>query len=176
MSKTFASAFLAIVTIGALGGSVSAQPAMNDGHVFALFDEANTADIWTARLAMSRSQNAAVKDLAGMVIADHEAVQQMSRDLARKLKITATPPANDDSAGALAASIKALQGKSGAEFDRAYLTHELAFHRAAIDTVRGTLLPSAKNDELRALLTKVLAGFEHHLAETRGVAGTLGVR
>lgn len=176
MIRQIAAATAALVWAAAIPAHSSAQTMLNEGQVFALFDEANTTDIWTARVAMARAQNPAVKELAAMVIADHEAVQQMARDLAKKVRITAAPPASDESAGMLATSIKSLQGKSGAEFDRAYLTHELAFHTAAIDAVKNTLLPSAKNEELKALLSKVLGGFEHHLAETRTVAATLGVK
>jgi putative membrane protein len=165
---------LTMVTLGAM--DVRGQGRLNDGEVVALFDEANTADIWTARLALSKSESAEVRRLASMVIADHEAVQHTLRELAKKHQLTATPPADDDSAATLAATLKQLRAKRGAEFDRAYITHELAFHRSAIDAVRGTLLHAAKNQDLKSLLQAVLGGFEHHLAETRAVAGTLGVK
>jgi putative membrane protein len=111
-----------------------------------------------------------------MVIADHEGVQHMARELAKKINVTAAPPADDRSVDALATAIEELRAKSGGEFDRVYIAHELAFHRSAIDAVKGTLLPAARNQELKALLTNVLAGFEHHLAATRTVADSLGVR
>ena len=149
---------------------------LTDPHIMALFDEANTTDIWVARLALGRAQSAGVRKLAEVVIADHEGVQQLARELAKKLKVAATPPTNDTSAAALAAAIQQLQGKSGAAFDRAYLSHELTFHRTAIEVVRGTLLPAATHAELKALLADMLRGFEHHLAETRAVADRLGVQ
>ena len=174
MGKTMKAMALAALVVATV--DVRPQGRLDDGQIFALFDEANTADIWTARLAMSKSQSADVRRLASMVIADHEAVQHTARELAKKLRITATPPADDQSAGALAAAVKELQSKGNGEFDRAYIAHELAFHRSAIDAVRRTLLPAARNPELKALLKNVLGGFEHHLAETRRVADTLGVR
>ena len=174
MGKTMMAMALAMFVVAAV--DVRTQSRLDDGQILALFDEANTVDIWTARLAVSRSQSADVRRLASMVIADHEAVQHSARELAKKLHITPTPPADDTSAEALAAAVKELQSKGSAEFDRAYLAHELAFHRSAIDAVRGTLLPAARNVELKALLKNVLGGFEHHLAETRRVAGALGVR
>lgn len=170
------SMILAILVVSAAGDRALAQARLTDGQVLALFDEANTADIWTARLAMARSSSADVQALAAMVIADHEAVQQSARELARTLRVTVTPPAGDDSAGAMAAAVKDLQSKSSHEFDHAYLAHELAFHRAAIDAVTGTLLPAATHDELKALLNSVLGGFEHHLSATRSVADAHGVR
>jgi len=175
MRKGIIAIVVGLVVVGAaIEGR--AQHALSDGQILALFDEANTADIWTARMAMGRSQSAAVRQLATMVIADHEGVQHMARELAKKINVTATPPADDRSVDALATAIRELRAKPNGEFDRAYIAHELAFHRSAIDAVKGTLLPAARNQELKTLLTNVLAGFEHHLAETQVVADKLGVR
>jgi len=167
---------MAMVLVLTAGFDVRAQGTLNDGQILALFDEANTADIWTARLALSHSRSDDVRRLAAMVIDDHEAVQHAARELAKRVGLRATPPSDDRSAAAMAAAVDELQSKRDGEFDRAYLAHELAFHRSAIDAVRGTLLPAAANTELKALLTKVLGGFEHHLAETRRVADAIGVR
>lgn len=167
---------VALAVLMDAGIDVRTQERLNDGQVLALFDEANTADIWTARLALSKSRSDDVRRLASMVIDDHEAVQHAARELAKRAGLRATPPADDQSAGAMAAAVRELQSKPDRDFDRAYLAHELAFHRSAIDAVRGTLLPAATNAELKALLTEVLGGFENHLAETRRVAEALGVR
>src|SRR5262245_29262433 len=53
----------------------AAQGPLNDAEVMALFDEANTTDIWLARLALGRAQSTDVHRLADMVVADHEGVQ-----------------------------------------------------------------------------------------------------
>ena len=99
MGKTMMAMALAMFVVAAV--DVRTQSRLDDGQILALFDEANTVDIWTARLAMSRSQSADVRRLASMVIADHEAVQHSARELAKKLHITPTPPADDTSAEAL---------------------------------------------------------------------------
>jgi len=166
----------AVLTLVMAASAADAQSKLDDGQILALFDEVNTTDIWTARLAMAKSQSADVRRLAAMVIADHEAVQHSARELAKKLRVVVAPPAADESAGALAAAVKALQSKPAADFDRAYIAHELAFHQSAIDAVKGTLLPSASHPELKALLKSVLGGFEHHLTQTRALADALGVR
>ena len=174
MRKTMMAMTLTVLTIATV--VAGARGALDDGQILALFDEANTTDIWTARVALAKSQSAEVRALASLVVADHEAVQQTARELAKRIRVIAVPPADDESAAALASAVRELQSKGGADFDRAYLAHELAFHRSAIDAVRGTLLPAATNVELKALLKSVLGGFEHHLAETRRVADNLGVR
>jgi predicted outer membrane protein len=46
----------------------------------------------------------------------------------------------------------ALQGMSGAEFDRAYIANEVTYHQTVLDAIDNTLIPNAQNAELRALL------------------------
>jgi putative membrane protein len=167
----------ALIAVSVLvASSAIAQAKLDDATVFAIFDQANDTDIRTGRLGVKLGHSDEVRALGKMVIADHEAVQQMGRDLARKLGITPVPPANDTSAESLAKAVASLQSKSGAEFDRAYLRYEISYHQSVIDAIKGTLLPAVKNDEFKALITKVLPGFERHLAETKAAASKLGVR
>ncbi len=149
---------------------------LDDATIFAIFDQANAADIWTGRLGLKHGHSQEVRALARMVAADHESVQQMGRDLAKKLGVIPTPPDDDTSAEDQAKAVALLQSKSGGEFDMAYLQHEIKFHQSVIDAIKGTLLPAIENGELRALVNKVLPGFEHHLAETKAAAKKLGIK
>jgi len=157
-------------------GQPAAAHTLDDAMIFAIIDEVNSVDIWTARLGAKKCHAQDVCELARMVARDHEQVQQMMRDLARKLAITPVPPDNDSNAQDHAKAIALLQDKSGADFDRAYLLHEIEFHRAAVNALKQTLLPTIQNVEFKALVEKVLPGFEHHLAETDEVAHKLGYK
>ena len=68
-----------------------AAAALDDATILARFDQANAADIVTGRLGAKYGASAEVRALATMVVTDHVAVQQMGRDLAKKLKLI--PPA-----------------------------------------------------------------------------------
>jgi putative membrane protein len=48
-------------------------------------------------------------------------------------------------------------------FDKAYIDHEVEYHQQVIDAIDKTLIPSAKNEELKALLVKERPAFEAHL-------------
>ena len=148
---------------------------LDDATILAIFDQANTTDIFVGRMGVKYGHSKDVRKLAEMVATDHVAVQQMGRDLAKKLNIIPTPPDNDTSVADQAKIIAQLQSKSGREFDKAYLHHELSFHQGVIDAINETLLPSITNKEFKSLVKKVLPGFKHHLAETRKVAKKLGV-
>ncbi len=165
----------ALAAAVALAAPLHAAP-LDDAAILSIFDQANMADITTARLGLKRARSPEVRDLAAMVLADHEAVQHMGRELAKDLGIVALPPDNDTALEAQAKAYGALQAAPAADFDRAYLLHEIAFHQAVIDAIKGTLLPSITHPDLKALVIKVLPGFEHHLAATRQVADTLSIR
>jgi putative membrane protein len=163
-----------------MSASNTSQPAavhpLDDAAIFAIFDEVNAADIWTAHLGAKKCHTSEVCELARMVASDHEQVQQMMRDLARRLAITPVPPDSDSNAQDHAKAIALLQDKSGADFDRAYLLHEIEFHSAAVNAVKQTLLPTIQNGEFKALVQKVLPGLEHHLAETDELARKRGYK
>ena len=144
-------------------------PRLDDATIVAIFDAANTADIETGALAAERGASAEVREFGGMLVVAHRQVRQQGRDLARKLGVTPTPPADSASAVQHAAAMARLRTLHGAEFDRAVLQHEVAFHKAVLDAVTGTLLPAIRNDELRALVVKVGPAFEAHMIGARNL-------
>lgn len=145
-----------------VSGGAEAVPPLDDATIVAIFDAANTADIETGALAAEKGSSREVREYGAMLARDHEAVRKLGRDLAAKLEVTPTPPADDASARAHAAAMKSLRSKSGAAFDRAFLEHEIAFHQAVIDAINSTLLPTIDNAEVKALVVKVAPAFEAH--------------
>ena len=139
-------------------------PALDDATIVAIFDNANTVDIETGKLAAQRGHSNEVRQFGAMLARDHEMVRQQGRDLAKKLGVTPTPPASDQSAQDQAAVIRRLRGLRGAAFDRAFLQREVQFHKDVIAAIETTLLPAINNEELRALVVKVAPAFQAHLA------------
>ena len=137
--------------------------ALDDPTIVAIFDAANTADIETGELAMQRGQSKEVRDFGAMLARDHKTVRQQGRDLAKKLGVTPTPPADDAGAKAHAAAMAKLRAVPAAEFDHAFLQHEIAFHKSVIDAVKTTLLPALKNAEVKDLVTKIAPAFQAHM-------------
>jgi putative membrane protein len=143
--------------------SETPAPALDDATIVAIFDNANTADIETGKLAEKRGHSAEVRQFGAMLARDHEMVRQQGRDLAKKLGVTPTPPVGDKSLQEQAAVIQRLSALKGAEFDRAFLQREAQFHKDVIAAIKTTLLPAIKNPELKALVVKVAPAFEAHL-------------
>ena len=142
---------------------VASAPSLDDATIVAIFDAANTADIETGELAAKKGSTKEVREFGAMLVRDHKAVRQQGRDLAAKLGVVPTPPADDASAKAHAAAMKTLRAARGAAFDHAFLQHEVAFHKAVIDAVNTTLLPAIQNAELKKLVVTVAPAFQAHM-------------
>jgi putative membrane protein len=139
------------------------QAALDDATVVAIFYNANTANIETGKLGGQRGHSSEVRQFGAILARDHEMVRQQGRDLAKKLGVTPTPPAGDQSAEEQTAVIRRLSGLRGAEFDRAFLQREVQFHKDVIAAIETTLLPAIKNEELSALVVKFAPAFQAHL-------------
>ncbi len=137
--------------------------ALDDATIVAIFDATNTADIETATLAETRALSKEVREFGAMMARDHKMVRQQGRDLAAKLGVTPTPPKPDPAAKDHATAMAKLGSLKGAEFDRAFLQHEVTFHQAVIDAINATLLPAIQNEEVKALVEKVAPAFQAHM-------------
>ncbi|HOV05043.1 MAG TPA: DUF4142 domain-containing protein [Kaistiaceae bacterium] len=162
---------LAAIATATLALTAPAIGHADDAALFAVYDQVNGFDIETATLGAVKGSSEEVRALAAMVLRDHSAVRQMTRDLAKRLDVAYAIDAASAGAADHEKAIGKLSALSGAEFDKAYLEHEIGFHRAAIDAVKTSLLPAIENAEFKGLVEAVLPGFEHHLAETLRVAG-----
>jgi len=152
------------------------QPALDDATIMAIFDNANTADIETGKLAARRGHTNEVRQFGAMLARDHQMVRQQGRDMAMKLGIMLTPPSGDQSAQDHAAAMQRLSGLQGREFDSAFLKHEVLFHETTIAALENTLLPAIASEELRAMVVKVAPAFKAHLDMERHLGIQLAAR
>lgn len=142
---------------------------LNDPTIVAIFDAANTWDMETGALAARRGRSKEVRDFGAMLVKAHRGVRQEGRDLAKKLKVTPTPPRNFGMAADHAAAMRKLRSLHGKAFDRAFLAHEVAYHKAVIDAVTTTLLPALQNAEVKKLVTDVAPAFQAHMMQSQSM-------
>ena len=165
-----------IVFACVLGLPVAAgSQAVNDAQIASIVVTANQVDIDAGKLAQSTSTNADVKAFAERMITDHTAVNKSATDLVAKLKVT--PEDNPTSQSLKSAGDKNLahlKSLKGGEFDKAYAEHEVTYHQQVIDALDKTLIPGAKNSELKALLVKVRPAFVAHLEHAKKLSAALG--
>src|SRR4051812_29510585 len=147
----------------------------NDAQIAHIVVTANQVDIDAGKLAKSKSKNKEVKAFAQQMVTDHSGVNKQAKALAKKLKVK---PQDNDTSKSLKQggkdNIKKLKGMKGAEFDKAYVDNEVAYHQAVLDAVDKTLIPSAQNAELKDLITKVRPAIEAHLEHAKKLQASLG--
>ena len=156
-------------------GTALAQ-APSDAQIAQIVVTANQVDIDAGKLAQTKGTNAEVKAFAKQMVTDHTSVNKQATDLVKKLKVK--PEASDTSKslaqGGKDNLTKLKELRKGAAFDKAYIDHEVEYHQAVIDAVDKTLIPSAKNEELKALLVKVRPAFVAHLDHAKMIQAKLG--
>jgi putative membrane protein len=133
------------------------------------------ADTAAGEFAKTRAQNARVREFAQRMVRDHGAVNKQAVALATRLNMT--PAENDVSRQLQQGDQQArndLAGKRGAEFDRAYIDHEIQYHQAVLDALDKTLIPGAQNADLKALLQQVRPNVAAHLQLAQQIQSTLG--
>lgn len=168
--RTIAAAAAVTATLAVSSTAVAQpKPSLDDATIVAIFDAANTYDIETGALAARKGASQAVRDFGKQLMGDHTTVRQQGRDLAGHLHVTPTPPKDFALADAHAAALKKLSTLNGAAFDRAFLEHEVAFHKAVLDAVTTTLLPALKNQDVRNLVTKVAPAFNAHMVAAQNL-------
>jgi len=151
-----------VVAIAPVYAQTKAAAKLDDPTIVAIFDAANTWDIQTGELAEKKGSTKEIRDFGAMLARDHKNVRQQGRDLAKKLGVTPTPPKDFAMAKDHEAAMKKLEALKGKDFDKAFLAHEVAYHKAVIDAVTTTLLPALQNAEVKDLVTKVAPAFKAH--------------
>ena len=148
---------------------------VNDAQIASIVVTANQVDVDAGKLAASRGTNAEVKKFGQQMVTDHMGVNKSATELVTKLKVK---PEDNATSQALKSggekNVANLKGLKGAEFDKAYIDHEVAYHQQVLDAVDKTLIPSAQNAELKALLVKVRPAFVAHLEHAKHLQSTLG--
>ncbi|HEX7088912.1 MAG TPA: DUF4142 domain-containing protein [Longimicrobiales bacterium] len=158
----------------AAAGAATQAPAIDDADIAAIVVAANTIDIRYGEIARERATNEQVKQFAETMIKDHTAVNQSATELVTRLGVTPTENDVSRSLEAQAAQMReTLRSKSGAEFDRAYIDNEVAYHRAVLKAIDETLIPSASNAELKQTLVNVRPAIEAHLKHAEEIQRTL---
>ena len=169
MTSLFMLSGLALTSPAAL---FAQQP--NDAQIAAIVVTANQVDIDAGKLAESKATSPEVKAFGKQMVTDHTGVNKQATELVTKLGVKPedNPTAQSLKSGG-ADNVRALTALSGAAFDKAYVDHEVAYHQQVLDAVDKTLIPSAQNAELKALLVKVRPAFVAHLEHAKQLQASL---
>jgi putative membrane protein len=164
-----------LATAALLTATAAVAQAPTDAQIASIVVTANQVDIDAGKLAKTRGHNAEVKAFAQQMITDHTGVNKQAVALVTKLKVTPQDnPTSQSLAAGGADNLKNLKTLKGSAFDKAYVDHEVAYHQQVIDAIDKTLIPSAQNAELKALLVAVRPAFVGHLEHAQQIQAKLG--
>jgi putative membrane protein len=168
-SIVFASAL-----IFAAGGALAQGAGPTDAQIAHIVVTANQVDINAGKLAQSKGSSKEVKAFGKQMVTDHSGVNKQATALVKKLKVK---PEDNPTSKSLRSggedNIKKLKGLKGKDFDKAYIDNEVAYHQAVLDAIDKTLVPNAKNEELKALIVKVQPAFVAHLEHAKTLQAAL---
>ncbi|MGZ5178954.1 MAG: DUF4142 domain-containing protein [Ramlibacter sp.] len=166
---------LVALLAGATFSAAHAQSGPTDPQIAHIVVTANQVDIDAGKLAEKQAASKDVRQFGKQMVTDHTSVNRSATELVQKLHVK--PEANDTSASLKKggdenmAKLRKLKGK---EFDKAYVDNEVTYHQAVIDAVDKTLVPSAKNAELKALLEKVRPTLVQHMEHAKQLQSQMG--
>ena len=119
------------------------------------------------KLGIARGTAPEVKQHGEMLAKDHSGFIAAFERIFMKHDIKRTAPSDNAATEQRhQAVIDSLRTRSGANFDREYITEAIIDYRAFIALVSETLLPTVKEPALAAHLKEVLPAFKKHLAMT----------
>ena len=163
-----------LVFVFGAAGALAQGAGPSDAQIAAIVVTANQVDIDAGRLAKSKAHSPQVKEFAQRMITDHSGVNKSATELVQKLHVTPEPnPTSESLQKGGDANIAKLKSLSGAAFDKAYIDHEVTYHEAVLNALDKTLIPSAQNAELKALLVKVRPAFVAHLDMAKQIQAEL---
>ena len=146
-------------TMPAAGGAMATKqgesPAemFTDAKIAAVGSASNQSEIQTSQVALERAQHGQVKQYAQRMIAEHQKVEQQMLQLAQAKGVT--PEDNAFSYQLkqnLPPMLQELRGKSGREFDKSYMLHQIGSHMTTLHALDTSLIPNARDPQLKTML------------------------
>ncbi|MEU1809605.1 DUF4142 domain-containing protein [Micromonospora sp. WMMD1076] len=163
----------ALVVVGlapAAAAQAAAQPSTQDTQYLQAVHQVNLFEITAGNLAQQKGQNEQVKDLGKMFVTDHTQLDQTVQSTAQQLNVQlpADPTADQQKV------LDQLNNLSGAEFDKAWVTAQLAGHVQAIQATQ-TEISQGSEQSVVQIAQDALPVLQAHYDALVALAQTLGV-
>lgn len=158
----------------------SQQQQLSDAEVAAVALAAHQDKIQQGRLALEQTQNEQVRAFAQQMVDEYTEMEQELQQLLQEKELEPQEnPLSMEFTQDRDAKLDGLRAFTGSDFDREYLTRQIAADSAFLDTLENRLIPTVEDEELRQLLTeRVQASVRQHLTlaeeRLRGLGGATG--
>ncbi|KKJ98913.1 DUF4142 domain-containing protein [Micromonospora sp. HK10] len=163
----------ALVLVGlapAAAAQAAAQPSTQDTQYLQAVHQVNLFEITAGNLAQQKGKNQQVKDLGKMFVTDHTQLDQTVQSTAQQLNVQLPGDPTADQQKVL----DRLNNVSGAEFDKAWVTAQLAGHVQAIQATQ-TEISQGSEQSVVQIAQDALPVLQAHYDALVALAQTLGV-
>lgn len=146
---------------------------LSDANIFYILDAVNRVDSAAGSIAATKGTNSAIREYGAMMARDHHQLRRDGQALATRLGIAPSPPPGDTAQAHFDKTTATLNGISrGRDFDKAYIDHEVAYHRNVLETATSAM-SLAENAELRNMIQKAAPAILAHLDRAQAIQGQL---
>ncbi len=128
---------------------------------------ANQSEVQQGEAAAKKATTPTVKEFARRIAQDHKASSKQLQQLAAKIGVTLADSRAQTATESQSATMGELAGKTGKDFDRAFIEAQIQAHEQNIDKIRNQLLPASDQPEVREYLEQTAAAMEGHLASAK---------
>lgn len=142
------------------GVPVLREPAaamFTDAKIAATASVSNQSEILPSQYALQRTQRADVRQFAQRMVAEHTQLEQQMQQMLRQKGVT--PEHNAYSYQMqqnLGPMLRELGAASARDFDRLYMSHQVASHMSTLHALDTSLIPNTKDPQMKAMLRDVV--------------------
>jgi putative membrane protein len=161
----------AMVLAVAGGGAARAQSdTVNDQDKTFLKgqQETNIAEVALGKVAMERATSEKVRELASMLVADHQKVMELNRALSTKLGL----PVPEQPSAEQQATGEKIKAQTGAAFDAAYVAAQVEGHTKSVSKAQQEI-SSGSHPDVKAFATEYVPKAQMHLQHSQAVQAEL---
>jgi putative membrane protein len=155
------------------GASSTTPGTWTDANIFALLDEAHMGDSAAGALAATKGTSSALRDFGRRMARDHHALRVQGEALAKRMKITAIPPDQDNLTADSQKNLDNLNATAkGKDFDKAYIDSEVEMHKRVLELLTKGM-EEAESTELKNLIQKAAPVVRGHLDLAQSIQTSL---
>ena len=160
--------FVSAVAFAALASSAQAQSPISAAEFATKASVGNTFEVEESKLALQSASSPKIKAFAKMMIKDHTMAEKKLAAAAKTSGATVEMKLDDPHQ----AMVTALQGKSGADFDKAYTADQVQAHQETA-TLLTNYKASGDDAKLKAWATKTLPTVEMHAKKIGAISSSM---
>lgn len=130
--------------------------------------ETNLAEVSLGKVAMERATSDTVRELATMLVADHQQVLERNRVLSSKLGL----PIPEQPSAEQQATAEKIKSQTGAAFDAAYVAAQVEGHTKSVSKAQQEIA-SGSHPEVKAFATEYVPKAQMHLQHSQAAQAEL---